>query len=101
MGRIPKRATRATRKWMKRRASIEPTIGHMKSDHRLTRNHLKGVAGNQANVLLAAAGYNLAKLLAWFYCAWNLRVNDVIQVLKNCLKAVPETTPSFLFQSSS
>ena len=69
VGRIPKRATRAARKWMKRRASIEPTIGHLKSDHRLSRNYLKGEAGDHANVVLAAAGYNLAKLLAWFYCA--------------------------------
>ena len=68
VGRFPKRATRAQRKWLKRRTAIEPVIGHLKSDHRLTRSYLKGVSGNQANVLLAAAGYNLAKLLAWFYC---------------------------------
>ena len=71
VGRIPKRATRAARKWMKRRASIEPTIGHLKADHRLNRNYLKGEKGDQANVVLAAAGYNLAKLLAWFCCAWK------------------------------
>lgn len=76
VGRIPKRATRAARHWMKRRASIEPTIGHLKSDHRLSRNHLKGIEGNQANVLLAAAGYNLAKLLVWFYCVWSLRLKE-------------------------
>ena len=70
VGSLPRRATRTTRKWMKRRASIEPTIGHLKSDHRLGRNYLKGERGNEANVVLAAAGYNLAKLLAWFYCAW-------------------------------
>jgi len=68
-GKIPKRATRAQRKWLKRRTAIEPIIGHIKSDHRLTRSHLKGIQGNQANVILAAAAYNLAKLLAWFYCA--------------------------------
>ena len=55
VGRIHTRATRAARKWMKRRASIEPTIGHLKSDHRLSRNHLKGEAGDHANVALAAA----------------------------------------------
>jgi IS5 family transposase len=70
VGRLPKRATRTTRNWMKRRAAIEPVIGHLKSDNRLSRNYLKGDVGNRANVLLAAAGYNLAKLLAWFYCAW-------------------------------
>jgi len=69
---LPKRATRAQRKWLKRRASIEPTIGHMKHDHRMARNYLKGVDGNRANAILAAAGYNLAKLLAWFYYAYRI-----------------------------
>ena len=71
VGKIPKRATRAARKWMKRRAAIEPTIGHLKSDHRLSRNYLKGRHGDRANVMLAAAGYNFAKLLAGFSRAWR------------------------------
>ncbi len=71
VGKIPKKATRAARKWMKRRASIEPTIGHLKSDHRLSRNYLKGRHGDRANVMLAAAGYNFAKLLAGFSRAWR------------------------------
>jgi IS5 family transposase len=52
---------------MKRRAAVEPIIGHLKSDYRLNRNFLKGKAGDHANVVLAAAAYNMAKLLAWFY----------------------------------
>jgi len=52
---------------MKRRAAVEPIIGHLKSDYRLNRNYLKGKAGDHANVVLAAAAYNMAKLLAWFY----------------------------------
>ena len=62
---IAKRATRAVRKMLKRRAAVEPTIGHLKSDNRLSRNHLTGKAGDQINTLLAAAGYNLRKLLRW------------------------------------
>ena len=58
---------------MKRRAAIEPTIGHLKSDHRLNRNYLKGEVGDKANVILAAAAYNLAKLLAWFFCVHRIR----------------------------
>ena len=88
-GRIPKRATQSRRKWMKRRAAIEPMIGHLKSDNRLNRNYLKGVKGNQANVVLAAAGYNLAKLLAWFYCAckkyWLFLTRELKEYL-NCTK---------------
>lgn len=58
---------------MKRRAAVEPIIGHLKSDYRLNRNYLKGKAGDAANVTLAAAAYNMAKLLAWFYSAKSLR----------------------------
>ena len=72
VGRIPKRAKASVRRWMKRRAAIEPSIGHLKSDHRLSRNYLKGEAGDRANVVLAASAYNLAKLLKWFYCACHL-----------------------------
>ncbi len=41
-GRLLKRATRSTRKWMKRRTAIEPVIGRLKSGNRLNRNCLKG-----------------------------------------------------------
>ena len=41
-----------------KRAGIEPTIGHLKSDHRLGRNFYKGLAGDAINILLAAAAYN-------------------------------------------
>jgi IS5 family transposase len=47
----------------RRRASIEPIIGHLKSDHRLCRNYLKGWMGDEMNVVLAAAGWNLRRLL--------------------------------------
>ena len=50
-------------RWYKRRSAIEPIIGHLKSDHRMDRNHLKGPEGDKINALLAACGYNLRKLL--------------------------------------
>jgi transposase, IS5 family len=62
---IPKRATRALRRMLKRRAAIEPTIGHLKSDNRMDRNYLTGTEGDRINALLSAAGYNLRKLLRW------------------------------------
>jgi hypothetical protein len=34
-------------RWMKRRAAVEPSIGHLKSEHRLERNRLKGTAGKR------------------------------------------------------
>jgi transposase, IS5 family len=57
------RTPRPLWRWMKRRAAVEPSIGHMKSEHRLERNRLKGVAGNAINAVLAAAAMNFHKLL--------------------------------------
>lgn len=59
---------KSVRRWMNRRAAIEPKIGHLKSDHRMDRNRLKGILGDQLNVLLAACGSNLRKLLRAFFC---------------------------------
>lgn len=47
------------RKRFRRRAAIEPTIGHLKADHRGRRNFLKGIPGDEVNALLAACGFNL------------------------------------------
>ena len=54
-------------RWMKRRAAVEPSIGHLKNEHRLERNRLKGVAGNAINAILAAAAMNFHKLLGAFW----------------------------------
>ena len=50
---------------LKRRPAIEPVIGHLKSDHRMGRNHLKGKAGDRFNVKMAAIGFNFRRVLAW------------------------------------
>ena len=34
-------------------------IGHLKSDHRMMRNYLKGTVGDGINTLMAAAAYNM------------------------------------------
>lgn len=49
------------RKRFRRRAGIEPIIGHLKSDYRMARNFLKGVAGDSINLMLAAAAFNFKK----------------------------------------
>jgi IS5 family transposase len=41
------------------RAGIEGLISHLKHDHGMLRNYLKGIAGDQINTLLAAAAYNI------------------------------------------
>jgi len=55
------------RKRFQRRAAIEPVIGHLKSDHRLNRNFLKGFAGDQINLLMAAAAFNFKKWMRELY----------------------------------
>lgn len=46
------------RKRCRRRAAIEPAIGHLKSDHRLSRNWLRGIEGDKINLLMAASAWN-------------------------------------------
>jgi IS5 family transposase len=61
-----RRVTKAIRREMRRRAAVEPVIGHLKDDHRMRRNHLKGRDGDRINAVLAAAGYNFSLLRHWF-----------------------------------
>jgi IS5 family transposase len=61
------RTPRALWRWMKRRAAVEPSIGHLKMEHRLERNRLKGVAGDALNAILSAAAMNFHKLLGAFW----------------------------------
>jgi len=54
---------RKERERFRRRASIEPIIGHLKQDHRMLRNYLKGTEGDMINTLLAGAAFNMMKML--------------------------------------
>ena len=55
--------TETIKRWLKRRAVVEPVIGHAKNDGLLGRNWLAGRAGDRCNALLAAVGFNLRQLL--------------------------------------
>lgn len=55
--------TKAIEKRIKRRSSVEPHIGHMKSDGKLNRNFLRGTLGDAFNALLCAVGHNLRMIL--------------------------------------
>lgn len=50
---------------LKRRSAVEPVIGHMKADHRMGKNHLKGTNGDRFNVKMAAIGFNFRRVLQW------------------------------------
>jgi len=57
--------TAGIRRELRRRAAVEPVIGHVKAEHRMGRNYLIGRHGDAANAVLAAVGYNFRRLLAW------------------------------------
>jgi transposase, IS5 family len=57
--------TPTIRREIRRRAAIEPVIGHMKDDGHLGRNFLRGTEGDAVNLILAAAGHNLRLLRGW------------------------------------
>lgn len=72
-----KRCKASLRKRRRRRSAIEPKIGHAKHENRMGRCYLKGLAGDAMNVVLAAAGANLAKLLRLLPCAyWVEHANE-------------------------
>ena len=85
------KTSRALWRWMKRRAAVEPSIGHLKNEHRLERNRLKGVEGDAINAVLAAAAMNFQKLLGaflrhllrWLWSVWSgLQLRQDPQPLK-------------------
>src|SRR5690242_4991684 len=57
---------------LRRRPAVEPVIGHLKEDHRMGRNYLAGQAGDAANAVLAAVGYNFRLLLVWLAGLWGV-----------------------------
>lgn len=54
-------AKRKKKKHCRRRAAIEPIIGHLKTDHRVARNFLKGSVGDEINFMMAASAFNFKK----------------------------------------
>lgn len=60
-----RRVTPQIKRQMRRRAAVEPVIGHLKAEHRMGRCHLAHAAGDAINAVLAAAGYNFRRLIRW------------------------------------
>jgi hypothetical protein len=85
--------TKAIRREMGRRAAVEPVIGHLKDDHRMRRNHLKGREGDRINAVLAAAGYNFSLLLRWF--------DELLRGLLLILARVVSASRALSFSSTS
>ena len=71
---------RKQRNRFRKRAGIEATISHLKQDFRLGRCFLKGEIGDQINVTLSSAAYNLRK---WIQFRLELFFNLFYKTLKN------------------
>jgi len=68
---------RTKRKKFRRRAAIEPVIGHLKTDHRMGQNYLSGNNSPQINAYLAATGWNLKKMME------KLKLNSLYLVFES------------------
>jgi transposase, IS5 family len=77
-----RRMTPAIKREMKRRAAIEPVIGHIKNEHRMGRNYLAHQQGDAINAVLAAAGYNFRLLLTWLRIVLRLLLAMLFGSLK-------------------
>jgi len=73
------------RKGFKRRAAIEPKIGHLKQDHRLSRNFYKGIKGDNRNVMLAAAALNFKRIMNIYKQMFFDFFIRMIYIIQNCL----------------
>jgi IS5 family transposase len=79
-----RRVTRAMKAMIKRRSAIEPAIGHMKMDGKLSRNPLKGALGDALHAVMCGAGHNMRMLLRKLrlLCTqFGLALQEVLQVI--------------------
>jgi len=86
--------TEAIKRDLRRRSAVEPVIGHAKAEHRMGPNFLKGVHGDAANAVLAAAGYSFRRLLAWLAILWRALVKAVLAEASDANLASPAKASS-------
>ncbi|MDW8328311.1 MAG: IS5 family transposase, partial [Anaerolineales bacterium] len=66
----------------RKRAGIEPVIGHLKTDHRLKRNFYKGVIGDNINIMLAAAAFNFKRVMNQYKASFWLFLHRLFFAFK-------------------
>ena len=74
-------------KLFRKRAGIEPVIGHCKGDHRLGRNFYKGLFGDSINVMLAAAAFNLKRAMRDLLALVQRWIFQVFSKLENFVES--------------
>ena len=62
-------------------------IGHLKAEGHLGRCYLKGRAGDTANVILSAVGYNFRRIIAW--------LRGLLRLFLIALILTPSDQPTF------
>ena len=72
----------------RRRAAIEPVIGHLKSDYRMARNYLNGFKGDEINLLLAASAFNLKKWMNIYFYALFIQDLTLIVIAVNQINII-------------
>jgi transposase, IS5 family len=87
-----KNITKAQRKKHSKRAGIEPIISHLKQHYRLSRNYLKGIVGDNMNIILAAAAMNFKRRMnlwrteaifrCFIFCKYFIEVFKNLYALK-------------------
>ena len=70
------------RRQLRRRAAIEPEIGHMKTDGRLSRCPLKGTNGDAIFAVLCGCGHNSRKILAHLRALLSLIIAVILAILR-------------------
>jgi IS5 family transposase len=89
-----------TRKYFRARAGIEPVIGHIKHDHGMLRNYLSGTQGDAINTLLAAAGFNMMKMLRRIKAKTISIGRRLLEALENYINAnLSVRTNHWVFQA--
>ena len=90
-----KNITTTKRKRHRRRAAIEPVIGHLKHDYRMIRNYLKGTVGDEINVMLSAAAMNFKRVMNLWrteaITGWQLVYNFILYGLQFLLPKLKVT----------
>ena len=80
------------RKKFRRRAAIEPVIGHLKTDFRMGQNYLHGKESPQINAYLAAAGWNFKKMMNQLEKEICFFLNSIFNFIFGRYKLVIETS---------
>ena len=89
------------KKRLKRRQAVEPVIGHVKHDHRMSRCHLIGSLGDALHAIACAAGYNIrwlmramlrlglkglfAPLILWLWATLTLRWRAIGEITRQLI----------------